>query len=593
MKKGKTVEIDFGYKRLGDLADKYYNEGKLLSALRLAHRQYETYGGDGEVYTRLSDIYEGMGLHSSAINWWYRFLDIAEEEDLPDIYEGLAVNYLNMGQENFSAYYYNKLIDADETLPEETKIDIIDAFSKAKGSQLRFTYPPELADYSKELDRGSRALKAGDCKRAIELLDKVSKGSKQYAQAKEMQSVAYLLAGEMELAEQACNELLAENPDDVRVLATLAAVYLEQGKQEESRALAQRLATLDPEDSEELYKIATVCCENGMDEAAYQKFKRLEEKMPYDGRMLYFKAVAAFKSGRVQEAEKTFDTLCTIYPDAEVAKYYLKGLRRRAQNSENDETQTTSQTEETEEEETTYEEPTYFYHLPQEEREERCRALIQIGEAPKEEAQLFGLLALHDGYFRWCFDEMDGGDHELQFLGLMTAEHVRADEFIREAMLDNEVADVLKVETLRVLYRRNEDMVLGLVLCHIYRRIYVSRIKIGRKKRNVFIDAYAKIASRFVVLNEAYGKKIKVAAESLYRALEANERLDLIKNSDDCACAIFLLTGLKELGRDVAAIAAAFDADQDKVSEIVGAATPQNKAAQMMAQENTNEENTK
>ena len=180
----------------------------------------------------------------------------------------------------------------------------------------------------------------------------------------------------------------------------------------------------------------------------------------------------------------------------------------------------------------------------------------------------------------------------MQFLALVTAERVRADEFIREAMLDNEVADVLKVETLRMLYQRNEDMVLGLVLCHIYRRIYVSRIKIGRKKRNAFIEAYAKIASRFVVINEAYGKKIKVATESLYRALEANERLDLVEKTDDCACAIFLLTGLKELGKDTAAIAAAFDADQAKVQEIIGAATPQSKVAEKAATKNANEEKT-
>ena len=53
--------------------------------------------------------------------------------------------------------------------------------------------------------------------------------------------------------------------------------------------------------------------------------------------------------------------------------------------------------------------------------------------------------------------------------------------------------------------------------------------------------------------------------ESLYRALETYNSLDLVQSSDDCACAIFLLSGLKELGRDIDSIASAFDADPARV----------------------------
>ncbi|MBQ8322757.1 MAG: tetratricopeptide repeat protein [Clostridia bacterium] len=550
----KVKKIDFSRSRIASRADKYYNEEKYLPALRLAYKELELYGCDGDVCARFSDIYEGMGLHGSAINWWFRFLDVAEEEDLPDIYEGLAVNYLNMGNETASAYYYNRLIDADETLPEETKMDIAQAFSKNKKSGFRFVYPPRLADYSREIDAGSRALKAGDCKRAISFLSVVEKGSKDYNSAQEMQAVAYLLAGESDRAQEICETLLKDDPDDVRVLATLAATYLEQGKTEEARAIAEKLCDIPLTDTDDMYKVATVCCENGLHEAAYEKFSELEEKLPFDGRMLYFKAVAAFKSGRLIESERAFDELCTVYPDAEVAKYYLRALRvyneEKAAGNESAELPP---------------EPNYFYHLPQEEREARCRTLVHIKECAKDEAQLFGLLAWHDGYFRWCFDEMDGGDHDLQYLALVTAEHVRADDFLREVLLDDEVIDILKVETLRMLYERNEDAEFGLVLCHIYRRIKLLRISIGRKKRKRFLEAYGKVASKFVVINDHYGKKLKQAAEDLYRALEANNSLDLVDSSDDCACAVFLLSGLKELRGNVETVAAAFEANVAKV----------------------------
>ncbi len=552
MREKKSKKIDCSRQRIARLADKYYNEGNFLSALRFAHRELLEYGGDPDVYARLCDIYEAMGLHGTALNYWFRFLDVAAEEDLPDIYESLGANYLAMGNERQAAYYYNRLVDVDDTLPEETKMDIADAFATEKGSKLRFVYPPKLADYSEEISLGSKALKIGDTDKAISTLDKVAKGSKEYSSAKEMQAIAYLLKGEPEAAERACREILEENPDDIRVLATLAATYLEQDRKEDSLALAKRLAKVEATENDDLYKIATVCCENGLHAEAYERFCQLDEKTPYDGRTLYFKGVSAYKSGKVKEAIAAFDRLCTIYPDAEVTKYYLRELRAFEESLQAGE-------------EATPPELIYFYHLPQEERESRCRALLTLGKCTKEEAPVFGLLALHDGYFAWCFDEMDGADRDLQYLGLVTAAHVRADEFLQDVLLDYDVADVLKVETLRMLIERNEDMDIGLVLCHVYRRVPVNKIRIGRKRRRKFIEGYAKVASKFLVIDDKYAEKLQRAAERLYACLEKYNALDLADGDDELACAIYLLAGLHELGKDQKFIASAFDAKIEKV----------------------------
>jgi hypothetical protein len=195
-----------------------------------------------------------------------------------------------------------------------------------------------------------------------------------------------------------------------------------------------------------------------------------------------------------------------------------------------------------------------------------------MSKAPKDEAELFGLLALHDGYFKWCFDEMDGSDHELQYLGLVTAIHVRADEFIEEVLLDYEVADVLKMETLRMLIERNEEMDIGLVLCNIYRRLTLPRITVGRKRRKRFIEGFAKVASKFIVIRDLYGEKLREAAENLYNALAENDGLDMVDNTDDLACAIFLTAGLKELGNNPEMIAGAFEADVVKVGTLLSVA---------------------
>lgn len=556
MDKTQVRKIDFSRKRFANLADKYYNEGKFVSALRFAYRELSEYGGDADVFARLADIYEAMGLQGSAINFWFRLLDIAADEELPDIYEGLAANFLAIGNENQSAYYYNKLIDVDDALSDDVKLDIAEAFSTSQKDKFRFVYPPRLADYSKEVSAGTRALKAGDTRRAIIEFDKVERGSKEFIAAKEMQAVAFLLAGDADTAEGVCLEALADDPDDVRVLSTLAAVYMEQGRKEESKKLAILLTQKELSNPDDVYKVATVCCENGMHEEAYERFKKMDSKMPYDGRMLYFKGVAAYKSGYINEAEDTFDELCAIYPDAEVAKYYLRQLREyKAAIGDGEEIPAP--------------ELTYFYHLPQEERDARCNALLKVNSCTGDEARLFGLLVLRDGYLHWCFDEMDGGDQDLQYLALVTANHVRADEFIQDVLLDFEVSDVLKIEILRMLLERNEDLDVGLVLCNIYQKLSLYRIKIGRKRRKRFLESYAKLASKFIVVRDKYGEKIAACAEVLYRALEKQNALDLVNSSDDCACAIYFLAGLKELGNDPNRVAAAFEADFAKVQALL------------------------
>ena len=153
----KVLKIDFSRRRLRERAEKYYDEGNYLSALRFTYKEMSLYGGDGDIYTMLSDIYENMELYSSAVNCWFRFMDNCSGEDLPDIYEGLAVNYLNMGNEAQSAFYYNKMIDADDELTEESKAEIAETFAQDKSSNFRFVYPPRLADYSKETEAGARS----------------------------------------------------------------------------------------------------------------------------------------------------------------------------------------------------------------------------------------------------------------------------------------------------------------------------------------------------------------------------------------------------------------------------------------------------
>ena len=292
-----------------------------------------------------------------------------------------------------------------------------------------------------------------------------------------------------------------------------------------------------------------------MHKEAYERFVILERNAPFDGRLLYFKGVSAYKSGLLKEAIATFSDLCAVYPDAAVVDYFLQEMRKES-DLEEGEAQGSIDI-------------NYFYQVPQEERDKRLDFLMSIEKMSKDDAELFGAIANATGVLRWCFDEHDGMDYDLQYVACLVANKSRQDEFLREVLLDNEVIDVLKIEILKFFYERNEGGELGIVLYDVYRKLELLPIKIGRKQRKKFISAYARTASKFALANKEYGELLRSSAETLYRALETFDCLDHADNIDECACAIYLLSDLKEWGKNIEKMAAAFEANLDKVKVLL------------------------
>ena len=566
----KVRTIDYGRRMLRSQAEKRYGEGDYLSALRYTGRETALYGADADSYARLADIYENMGLYTSALNCWYRYADVCSEEDLPEAYEGLAVNYLNLGNDAQSAYYYNKLIDSDDTLTGGDKAQIAEIFSVEKSSGFRFVYPPELADYRAETARGGAALKNGDIDGAIFFLSQVKKGAKTYAAAQEMLAVAALLKGDGEYAEEICFALLKENENDVQALATLSAIYSEEDRRGESRKIAEKLCSMQGESADDKYKIATVACENGMHEKALALFTELEKEFPYDGNLLYFKAVAAAECGKDALAETTLAHLTEIYPDAEVAKYYLRRLRLYKNAPEQNERPPF----------------TYFYKIPQEEKERRAERMRVLLKTPLSEAADEAEALLQEGVFRWCFDEMDGMEQELQWLAVQAAARGgeagsgACDEFLREALLDCEVRDAMKIETLRLLFERGRENDFGVVICNIYKSVHMPEVTLGKTRKKLFLRGYAAVASKFAVIGDTYGRKIRRVTEKTYSDLFFTGLLGEVKSPEALAAAVYLLCEFRDAGGKIKDACLLFSASEKEVRAILSAAEISEEAAE-------------
>ncbi len=524
----KTVTIDLSSDRLIAIAADLVEEHNYIGALKMLNKNADLNLNDEDSYMLYAEIFDDLGLYEKCINGWFKYLDCAEFSEPADAYEGLAVAYMNVGNEHISAYYYNRLLMNTDELDEDDRKEIIGSFLSREKNPLKFVYPPKLADYSDVISEGIALMRAGEYEQAISEFEQVDEDNEAYLSARNYIAMCNIIVDKCGEAEAECNAILKRFPDSVQALTTLAAVKTEQKQAEESRELARRLLKIKVSTSEDIYKIATVCCENKMHAEAYELFCKLGDELSYDTNVLYFKAVSAFNSGKYEESFAAFDKLLAINPDAVTARYYYELARSAADSGEATEL-------------------SYFYRMPKEERESCFKTLAAFGKLSKAQADKFCKLVDISSCVLWCFDEREGsGDSELQFLGAMCAEKAGLDGLLSDVLLNAFISDGLKVKILTLLGERNETDSFGVVICHLYKRIYFRKLETGRKNRKNFVKAYANLTAHFGVIDSEYGEKFARTAEEIYSKLEENDALRYAADTDALSAVIYFKSGIDE-----------------------------------------------
>jgi tetratricopeptide (TPR) repeat protein len=523
----------------------------------MLNKNAELNGNSPESFMYFAETYDAMQIYEKSVNAWFKYLDEVEEgTDLSDAYEGLASCFMNMGQDNFAAYYYNKLlIETADDLTAENREEIIDAFlSSDDKNTLKFAYPPRLADFSNEIENGLDFMRSNEYDKAITEFSKVSEGNERHSVARNYIAMCKVISDKCEEAEEECNAILAKYPDDVQALTTLAAVKSQQKKTDESKELAYKLLTLNAQNTDEIFKIATVCCENGLHEEAYTLFCKLEEDLTYDSSVLFFKAISAYNCGKMNESLETFDTLLTIYPCAETARYYKEYVEKRVKKKEY------------------LKKPlNYFYRLPQAEQEANIQVLTVFSSLSNKNAMAFLDAANIEDCIIWCYDEGESkGIYELELLGGICAVKGHLDGILHDILLKGDVSDGIKMELIGAITERNEADSFGVVICNMYKKMTVLPIEIGKLKKKSFIKAYALLVSRFGILDENYIYLLNSATVKLYYNLEKEEKLNEVKHVNSLCAAIYYLSGIKESGLDKSNIVSFFGAKEANFNTLIG-----------------------
>lgn len=548
----KTMEIDLSDDRLISIASDLVDSHNYIEALKMLNKNAEISGDDDDSLMLYAEIFDDIGLYEKSINGWFKYLDNTNTIDLAECYEGLAMGFMNIGDEHFSAYYYNKLLMETDEMDPAAREDIIREFLSAHSDNpLKFVYPPNLADFTDEIRRGVDFMKEGDFESAIAEFEKVADGNPKYLSARNYVAMCKIIADRTDEAAEECFNILKNHPDDVQALTTLAAVRTEQKNGEAAAVLAKKLLKLGVSEPDDIYKIATVCCENKMHLEAYETFCKLPSEFDYDLTVLYFKAVSAFNCGKTEESLAIFDKLTTVYPTAVTARYYYNLVRKLAETGEKQEL-------------------SYFYRLPPELRENSLKVLMAYARLPQASAKKLAEAMDLTACVRWCFDEPEGKDLELQRLACHVAVKAGLDEILREVLLNAFLGDSLKIETLGLIAERNVFDYFGVVICNVFKGVTVQALDIGKSKRKLFVRAYAKLFAHFAILKDEYSDRFADGAESLYRKLEAEGRLDGVRNVDALCAAIYVVSGVNAVELGNGGIYQFLGVTEQQVNKILG-----------------------
>ena len=205
----KTTEIDLSDDRLISIASDMVDSHKYIEALKMLNKNEELFGSDEDALMLYAEIFDDMGLYEKSVNGWFRYLDYAGAEDLSDCYEGLALGYMNLGDEHFSAFYYNKLLLETEELDPSSREQIVKEFLSSNSSNpLKFVYPPSLADCSEIFSEGISLRKAGEYDKAAEEFDKIAEGNPKYLSARNYVAMCKIISDKCEEAAEECLNIL-------------------------------------------------------------------------------------------------------------------------------------------------------------------------------------------------------------------------------------------------------------------------------------------------------------------------------------------------------------------------------------------------
>ena len=199
MKEDNVQTLDFSDEFMLEAVENRLQDGNYFGALKMLNKRNEMYAPSADAQALAADIYEGLELWQLAADAWFRFLDTCNEADFGEGYEGLAVAFMNMGNDVQSALYYHRAFAEDGQLSAEGAAELGGLFRQATAPRLHIV-PDDGAPEPELLSEGLSLLRVGELEKAREKLLEIPTESSDYPSAAGLSAMCTLMLGDEERA---------------------------------------------------------------------------------------------------------------------------------------------------------------------------------------------------------------------------------------------------------------------------------------------------------------------------------------------------------------------------------------------------------
>ena len=545
--KGKILSVTDHLKKYIKKADECAEKEKFLSALGFCFSALSI-KRTSETLSAIANVYADMGLYELSNKYWFYYLEKTPEKSCGRAYEELAINYFYLSNFTMSGYYFNKKIETDGFLsPEGIDKEITEYFSapiEEKG--FRLVYPLSKAEIESRVKDAKRKMAGADFEGAIKAYLEIPETANGYDKIADDLSLAYFLSGNVEKGIEINRKRLKSGGDKFSAYCNLSSMYGSK-KDKEKSEYYYALALSEPiKNSEDEYRLATVCLEHNNEQKGLALLEKVLKERAFDVDTEYLLALVNVNLYRYDEAERILKNLVMIDPTDFLYGYYLRLVKMLKKGDEKA---------------LSYLPVEYELDIPRKVRTEwfdKFRDSLGVLTPAREKA----MLEILD----WGIRDFSGNEIFAKscVLFFMTGKR-RGEKFLREKLLDPDIAPEIKVLIIYVLIINGCFEKISFVVSGVFMKVKPTNIGVGEDfTANRFKSAYALCFAKSVVMGISDVNKIAKSAEKIAKQARQN-----FVSADEGEWATLILDGCKyPYFKNLRDLCSTFGTDEIKISEL-------------------------
>jgi len=506
-----------------------------------------------EIYADIAKLYTEMDLYDEAIEYWFRYINIASKRNITEGYNGLGANFYFLENKPMAGFYFNLQLmsgDNEEYDYEDELLDYLDEIVEDKKNSYYVAYPPQPENYSSVVEKGREFVGNKKFSEAISLLLTVPETSEYFADACTELSIAYYFSGDTVKAVDYSKKAVENGADDAFNLCNLISMLVNSGRIEETAPYIKKIENYKDGEPEDYYKIMTAYLELNESEKALAFSEKVISGSPYDVNTYYVRGLIFYNLGKRKDAYENFKKAYLI-ARSPVALWYLRytdgvlsGQIKQP-----------------------YKKLEYIVNLPDDAVNSEIAKLKKYIFETEKQLKRHGRAEIRE-LTDWAFSTTN---RSFQVAAATVAARMKVKDMndcLAEKLISPVVFDDVKCNIVTALCENGFDKLCGAVYGNIYRKLQFLKLDFSDANGDIFVKAFAFAFGRISVFENEKLYKLRDGAYEIYYSLTGNGNIKKVNNINALAAVMFIYSGLGLL-KGNKNIAVFFDCKYENLVEIL------------------------